>query len=95
MTLKITIFYNQATQGWTETYYATGSNPSSYLAGLPDSFYRGLLALRDADVDLFAIRATVLGSVRLSYRSPSPDSTIAVWARSLPPQLQISRRLMP
>jgi hypothetical protein len=67
VTLKVTIFYNQANQGWTETYYANGSNPASYLAGLPDSFYRGMLAPRDQDVDLFAIRATFLGTPRLSY----------------------------
>jgi len=59
MGLKVTFFYNQGKQGFSETYYsASVSDPQSFLDGITPSIMHGFTDLRAVGCVLWAIRAS-------------------------------------
>jgi hypothetical protein len=81
MSLKVVFFYNNGPDGWTETYYANSNDPFNFLTNVPPNIWSLSTAFRAANVDLFAVRATLLGGgARKSYtlalagKFPSPAS---------------------
>jgi hypothetical protein len=81
MSLKVTMFYNMEDDGWTETWYAPGTDPFNFAINLPGALFTAATYFRAANVDLFALRATLIDSAtRKSYtlplagRYPSPAS---------------------
>jgi hypothetical protein len=70
--LKVVFFYTQATRGWTETYYANGSTPATWVqanqALLNNPF--DIMNIRATDVILQEIRVSAIGSPRITYSLP-------------------------
>lgn len=76
MPLKIVLFYNQGSEGFTETYYSPSTaQPFDYLNGIALPRLYPLVAFRHSSVSLYAIRATLLGANRVSstYFLPVSD----------------------
>lgn len=67
MALKITLFYNQDQQGWTEVFYSNDTNPFIHLTNVPTNTWRAANKFRAVGTDLFAARASVIGGSRQSY----------------------------
>lgn len=79
MPLKINLIYNQHQSGWTETFYAPGSDPVAALNTLTNPFFNKAVAFRAAGTVLYALRASVVGGNRASFLrivnvpAPGPD----------------------
>ena len=71
MALKVVFFYNQASRGWTETFYSTSSTtPIQFVNGnFTPKFYSDLVAFRNQLTYLYAVRVSNVGSPRLSWTS--------------------------
>jgi len=68
MTLKLTFYYNQGKQGFTETFYASGADPQAYVFNtLSTSLLRKLAAIRSMTTSMYAVRASVVDNPRNSY----------------------------
>lgn len=67
MALKVVLFFNGVEDGWTETYYATSSNPYTFIKALPNSFYQARAKGLDKDSYLVAIRATSVDPPRNNF----------------------------
>jgi hypothetical protein len=68
MALKVTLFFNQFTNGWTETYYTIGTDPYAYINQLNIPILANqALYFRAAGTYLYAIRASLIGGQRLNY----------------------------
>jgi hypothetical protein len=77
--LKIVFFYNQYSSGWSETYYAPGSDPKSFADSLTPTFLSNSVKFRNATTVLKAVRITRIEAPRFSYLVrpyPSPQGTI-------------------
>ena len=69
MPLKIVTFYNEAQRGFTETWYYPGSSdPQLFLnQDILTNYFKATMAIRNPLVDLYAVRASVIGAPRQSY----------------------------
>lgn len=71
MPLKVVHFYQQGSRGWTETYYATGSNPQSFATSYATpANMQNWMAFRANDVVLTEVRVSLIGSPRVTYSTP-------------------------
>lgn len=77
MSLKVTLFFNSGAGGFTETYFASGSNPQTFINSLPNSFYNAAIALRAAPCVMWGIRASNIGSPKLVYSVPLGSKVVA------------------
>jgi len=85
MPLKITIFYNQASGGFTETWYANGTEPPDHLTTGVQSILKRAIKFRAPLTYIYAVRFSVVDSPRKSILfkvgqyamkadvSPAPD----------------------
>jgi hypothetical protein len=74
MALKVVMFYNEGTRGWTETYYVNSSDPALWLKTYATSSnLRPFIYWRPPTVQLFDVRASLIGSPRVtsSYIGPN------------------------
>jgi len=81
--LKVVFFYNLAESGWSETYYAPGSDPKLFAATLTPRFLANAVRFRSASCVLKAIRLTRVEPPRFSflvrpYPPPQGQQTAAV-----------------
>jgi hypothetical protein len=68
MPLKVVFFYNATNEGWTETYYALGSDPQTYaLQYLTQSRLQKFVNPRESNVTFFEARVSLIGSPRVTY----------------------------
>lgn len=77
MSLKVTFFFAQAARGWTQTYYASGSSPSSWAASNINA--RSVSPFIDIcanDVFLTEVRVSLVGSPRVTYSVPFNQQSI-------------------
>jgi len=65
---KITLFYNQFTQGWTETWYYTGTLSPSYFTDTPlPSLLFNSIQFRAVGTSLVAARYSIIGQPRSTF----------------------------
>lgn len=65
---KITLFYNQFTQGFTETWYYSGTLVPNYFASTAlNALFNASMAFRHPNVALVAARYSVVGSPRQTF----------------------------
>lgn len=71
MPLKVVHFYQQGNRGWTETYYAPGSNPQQFASAYATTTnMTSWLNMRASDVFLTEVRVSLIGSPRVTYSTP-------------------------
>jgi len=73
MAVKINLFYNQAAAGWSETYYASTNDPYTLVNSLTDRQLQAFVWFRSSLTQFYAVRASVVGSPRVSYSRLLPS----------------------
>jgi hypothetical protein len=78
--LKLVLFFNQYQAGWSETYYADGSDPRAFALTITERFMQNAVNMRNAATFLKAIRVTRIEKPRSSYlvRPKSPKQGMIV-----------------
>lgn len=66
MPLKIVMFYNQGSAGWTETFYHPATTPPQFFAGVSGNLFAKAIACRAPATVLFACRASSVDAPRSS-----------------------------
>lgn len=67
MTVKLTFFYNQYKQGFSETYYLNVTNPATAVTGLTDKFLTAMTQFRSLATLLYAVRGQQIESPFRSF----------------------------
>lgn len=68
MALKVVFFFNAAQEGWTETYYAVGSDPKTWAqTNLTFANLSPFINIRAGFVSFFEARVSLIGSPRKTY----------------------------
>lgn len=64
--LRVNFFYNQHINGFSETYFAPGDDPYTFVGNLTDPQLFAFIAWRSNATSIYAVRATQIGGNRIS-----------------------------